>query len=320
MNRRCGIIFIVFFLAVIYAVPLVQGCYEYVTVHKIQALDIVADAIVTPFSKANTVHELLVRTQQQSEALLVEINKSHAVAGGGKWESYPAEQAADEALFTVSDVKKAASTINRHVKADTTTEFFGKLNGLSQGFSDVLSALRNGTPPDSVAGFVRVIQAQIADLIARNPRKTALSVPILATKNIPHIFWTDLYLRPFEKEMENTSVFATAIRPAMLFTRFTLFNDLGEKAVPGVNSWFFYKPDVDYLVRPYIRDPRSIIVDPNDKALSDDPLEAIVAFKNQLKKFGVDLLVMIVPGKTSIYPDMLNSSVSPEKSGTFSHS
>jgi len=321
MNRKHSIIFIVFFLVVIYSVPIIQGCVEYVKYHKVQALDLVVDAIVTPFSKANAINGLLVKTQKQSENLLAEINKSHAVAADKKWESYFAEQIADDALFLVSDIKKSASTINRHVKADTTTDLFVKLGLLSQGFSDVLTALRNGAAPDSIAGRVNIIQTQIADLIAQNPKKTVVSVPLLATKNIPHIFWNDLYLRPYEKEMENTSVFATAIRPAMLYTRFVLFNDLGEKAVPGdVNNWFFYKPDVDYLVRPSVRDPRSIVVDPNDKPLSDDPIKAIVKFKNQLQKRGIDLIVMIIPVKASIYPDILNSSVSPGKSGTFSHS
>jgi hypothetical protein len=320
MNRKHLIVFIAFFLAVIYSIPITQGCVEYVRYHKVQALDLVVDAVFTPFSKANVINGLLVKTQKQVEALNAEINKSHSVPPDKKWESYTAEQLADDALFIVSDIKKSASTINRHVRADTTTELFVKLNGLSQGFSDVLAALRNGEQPDSIISSVHAIGAQVADLIEKYPKKTAVSAPLLATKNIPHIFWNDLYLRPYEKEMENTSVFATAIRPAMLYTRFLFFNDLGEKAVPGQGGWFFYKPDVDYLVRPYIRDPRSIIVDPNDKPVTDDPIKAIVAFKDQLAKNGTDLLVMIIPVKASIYPDVLNSSVPPTTSGKISQS
>jgi len=42
--------------------------------------------------------------------------------------------------------------------------------------------------------------------------------------------------------MENASVFAQAVRPAMHFARYALLRDLGEKAIAGKSSWFFYKP------------------------------------------------------------------------------
>jgi hypothetical protein len=99
-----------------------------------------------------------------------------------------------------------------------------------------------------------------------------------------------------------------------------LFQDLGDKGVLGRNGWFFYKPDVDYLVRPYIRDYRSIVIDPNKKVITDDPLKTIITFKNQLAARGIDLLVVIIPGKPSIYPDMLSPGILPSASGTFSHS
>jgi hypothetical protein len=56
-------------------------------------------------------------------------------------------------------------------------------------------------------------------------------------------------------------------------------------------------------------------VDPNDKVMTDDPVAAIVNFKKQLSDRGIDLLIVLMPVKPSIYPDVLNSSIKPEMSG-----
>ena len=98
----------------------------------------------------------------------------------------------------------------------------------------------------------------------------------------------------------------------MFFLRYALYRDLGEKGVLGKNGWFFYKQDVDYLIRPYVLDKRALKVDPNDQVVSDNPIQAAVTFKKQLAAFGVDLLVVIIPGKPSIYPDMLAGSANPD--------
>jgi hypothetical protein len=58
-------------------------------------------------------------------------------------------------------------------------------------------------------------------------------------------------------------------------------------------------------------DKRALKVDPNDKVVSDNPIQAAVTFKKQLAEFGVDLLVAIIPGKPSIYPDMLAGNADP---------
>jgi SGNH hydrolase-like domain, acetyltransferase AlgX len=316
MNKNHNLLFIGFFLAVIYSVPLVQAAVEFARDHRIQAFDIVVDAIITPLTKANAVHELLVKERLRTDGLIREL----AVSSEKTWTSSTTEKMLDEALFTVGDIRKAASRINRHVNADTTVEFFRNISILSTGYSDALTQVRSGRSPDSISQDMTVLTKTIDDLLAQNPKRTALSIPVLATKNVPHIFWNDLYLRPYEKEMENASIFAGTIRPAVLGARYVLFGDLGEKAVAGTTSWFFYRPDVDYLVRPYIRDPRSIVVDPNGKPVNDDPIRTIVDFKSQLDSLGVDLLVVIVPVKASIYPDLLSRRMKPEQSGSFSHS
>ncbi len=95
--------------------------------------------------------------------------------------------------------------------------------------------------------------------------------------------------------------------------------DLGNKGVKGAHDWFFYRPDVEYLVRPDVFDARARTVDANDVALTDDIVGGIVDFKEQLAARGIDLLLVAMPGKPSIYPDLLNPSVRPESAGTISH-
>jgi hypothetical protein len=128
------------------------------------------------------------------------------------------------------------------------------------------------------------------------------------------------YLRPYETEMEKGSLFATAVRPWMTFLYYTAFGDLGNKGVKAVEGWLFYRPDVDYVIRPDVFDQRSRSVDANDVALTDDIVGAIVDFRDQLASRNIDLLFVAMPAKPSIYPDLLNPSVAPEKAGAISHS
>lgn len=128
------------------------------------------------------------------------------------------------------------------------------------------------------------------------------------------------YLRPYEKEMEKSSIFANAVRPWMLTFYYAVFGDLGSKGVPGRERWLFYKPDVDYLTRPYVLDRASRSVDPNDASMTESIVDSIVSFKNQLAKRGIDLLFIIMPTKPSIYPDLLVRGIDPGMSGKLTHS
>jgi hypothetical protein len=106
----------------------------------------------------------------------------------------------------------------------------------------------------------------------------------------------------------------------MQFFRYNFLRDWGGKALAGRNGWLFYKQGVDYLLRPNITDPRAKVVDPEDKPILESAVDSIVAFKNELAKLDISMVVVIVPGKASIYPDLLSKHVKPDKSGTFGHS
>jgi hypothetical protein len=122
-------------------------------------------------------------------------------------------------------------------------------------------------------------------------------------------------LRAFEKDLEGASVYAKAIRPWIQSVFFLALRDPGDKAVMGRDGWLFYRPDVQYLLetdvpqgdtgsgtlRRVLRVPPPVEPAPT----FEDPVSAIVNFREQLYRQGIHLLVLPMPGKPSVYPDKL---------------
>jgi hypothetical protein len=112
-------------------------------------------------------------------------------------------------------------------------------------------------------------------------------------------FPTAANLRVYEKDMEKANWAARLSRPWFQFAQFGWLKDGGEKVVIGSAQWYFYKPGLKYMLA------RS---EPAQSAKgTNDPVAAIVDFRDQLAARGVRLLVMPVPNKDSIYPDRLTS-------------
>lgn len=130
--------------------------------------------------------------------------------------------------------------------------------------------------------------------------------------------WKGAYLRAFEHAVEDENAVVLAVRPKYQLAVWKLFNEPGEKVVLGKNPkntpdshsslvsslssgpWLFYRQDVEFLVQPSPLDLRA--------AKLDNPIKAIEKFRDQLKEKGIELLVVIVPGKPSIYPERLTGS------------
>ncbi len=103
-------------------------------------------------------------------------------------------------------------------------------------------------------------------------------------------------LRTFETNIENRSVYATAVRPWVQSLLFMALRDPGEKALLGRDGWLFYTPDVRYLVE---NKPAESDTEP------ENPVLAITTFSRQLSQRGIHLIVLPMPGKPSVYPDEL---------------
>jgi hypothetical protein len=104
-------------------------------------------------------------------------------------------------------------------------------------------------------------------------------------------------LRAYERTLEAANWAARLGRPWVHFAQFAWLRDGGDKVALGRDDWLFYRPGVQYLLG------RTDGAATN--GAPDDPLPAIVDFRDQLAARGIRLLVMPVPNKESIYPDRL---------------
>ncbi|MBD3419851.1 MAG: hypothetical protein GF398_07025 [Chitinivibrionales bacterium] len=266
-----------------------------------------------------------------------------------EWDYSDAEYAAEEAMFLVADINKIMTSVNRHITVEVDTYEvkegnIGKLDNWSNGIvrsnaKDIyrlnkirgrLDRFSKSVPdekPTSLLDTFSVIQKQLQAFRKKYNKATPRQIPAMAAVTFfKHTWMSRRYLRAYEGELEETSVFANGLRPPMQFIRFTLLHDLGSKAVLGKNGWYFYRPGFEYLTYPHIRDRRSMpdtttnIIDPSPVIIRDDPIGEIVKFKEQLADYGAELLVVIVPGKPTIYPDMISDRMKPEDAGKVTHS
>src|SRR5262249_54482451 len=90
---------------------------------------------------------------------------------------------------------------------------------------------------------------------------------------------------------------------------FVTLRDTGAKGLFGRDNWLFYRPDVRYVVEPdrlEIDGSDSKWVKPSSSSTHRESVaRAIVHFRDQLAERGINLVVVPVPGKPSVYPDQV---------------
>jgi hypothetical protein len=106
-------------------------------------------------------------------------------------------------------------------------------------------------------------------------------------------------LRAYEKNLESASWAGRLSRPWIQFIEFKWLKYGGEKAVVGALGWYFFKPGLNYMLAR---------ADARMNA-TNDPVAAIVDFRDQLAARGIQLMVMPIPNKDSIYPGRLSSRI-----------
>lgn len=123
---------------------------------------------------------------------------------------------------------------------------------------------------------------------------------------------TEAHLRRFESRLEQQSFLARQVRPLVQLGQWVVLGDPGDKALLGCDGWLFYKPGVRYLSE---RPPASakLVGGPGDTARGSkeavsavaDVVRAVREYRDQLARRGIELLVVPVPNKESIYPENL---------------
>lgn len=132
--------------------------------------------------------------------------------------------------------------------------------------------------------------------------------------------WTELFtLVPTEKQLrrtekrleENSWMFRTA-RPWAQWALFEILGQAGHDIVVGKDGWLFYRPGLRYLIEPL--PAKSVAGAPND------PVQAIVSFRDQLAAHDIRLLVVPIPVKASLQPGQLSNRAAGRTTDISRHS
>lgn len=308
-------LFVCFFILAISIVPVFQGISELKDRKSIQFFDIFEDTFITPTKHLNSISNSfhLLKTELNKADLLLSNSLS---LQNDRIDTLSVHL--DEALNIAENIKRESITINRHI-SDSTGPFVLFIDSI---ISEI-NLLVQSVPDDEMFIKDRIpsIEAKINQFSINVVHHNMFSYTRRTLVNFfKYTIFNHNYLRKYEKEMENSSIFAVAIRPVIRFANYAFFNDLGDKAILGKNGWMFYKPDVEYLYKPSVTDIRSKVVDYNSQPLKDDPVNAILNFKKQLAEMDIDLLVVIIPGKPSVYPDLINPNIRISEERKISHS
>ncbi len=104
-------------------------------------------------------------------------------------------------------------------------------------------------------------------------------------------------LARYERTLEDHSVIGRAVRERWHWLSLVALNAGNQKAVVARERSLFYRPSLDFaLARGFMADPQA----------EGHPVRAIVAFRDCLRRQGVELVLLIAPGKESIYPEWLS--------------
>jgi len=297
-----------FFIVIIVMVPVTQAVSELKEKKGIQFLNICEDTFITPAKNARRISQLL-------EEMKGELRSADSILTDNAdiSESETLIMHLEEAKSISEAIRNQCVSINRYIN-DTSNGLIGVIDSLTEEIS-VLEE-----EPVSIKAGLPSVYNRIEFISNRMNRKGLNYIGEIIHHFFKYTAFNHHYLRKYEKEIENSSIFANSVRPFVQFVSFKMFGDPGEKAIMGKNGWMFYKPDVEYLHKPSVTDPRTKVVNYNSKPVMDDPVKVILDFKNQLSEMNIELLVMIVPGKPSIYPDLINPSIKVTLKQEISHS
>lgn len=239
------------------------------------SLDIFKDVLYTPFVRESRMEMLSARLDSTWRTA------RESIAAGSE-----TADALEPVIGALSDLEAVALTVNAYASLDTAEAGYKLLKQ-----ADTLLASLEDEPES-----FKVVDSTLKAVVGEFGHFSV----VRAISGVKHYgVWTSRYLRAFEKKVEDENALVLAVRPRYQLAVWNIFNDPGEKVVLGAGEgrWLFYRQDVEFLVQPSPLDVRS--------AKLDNPIAAIEKFRDQLKAKGVELLVVITPGKPSIYPERL---------------
>ncbi|MFT5697426.1 MAG: hypothetical protein ACI8ZB_000274 [Desulforhopalus sp.] len=118
-------------------------------------------------------------------------------------------------------------------------------------------------------------------------------------------------LDQLETNVEENSFLRSFFLPPLQKFYLDALGQGNEKVVVGDDGWLFFRPGVDSLSGPAFLDKEQLQsrVEGHElweKSVQPDPVKAIVDFKNQLSRRGIQLIVLPVPVKPSVHAEQLS--------------
>lgn len=305
-SNKAMIVFIFMFLFITGSVALVQTVYEIISKNPINIFTIFRDTFIEP-----------IYTEEKKRTHLEQLNIQ--ISSIGKQKSLKSKENDDigeiieNAFFSVQDLRKTNVSVNRYV-SDSMQIQIRYLDSLENCLQSLQKRVEDGKSYESEHETIR----RLIKNFEEKQNGSILSTLTLPVKTLfRHTLFNTKYLRMFEKDIEESSVIENSIRPAFQYLRFRLAGDYGDKVIRGRNGWLFYKKDVEYL---YLKPVKDVKESSYNNETEDNPLSVIIDFKNQLREYETDLLVVIVPTKPAIYPDLITPGLTEKEIGSISHS
>ncbi|OGU10765.1 MAG: hypothetical protein A2075_06325 [Geobacteraceae bacterium GWC2_58_44] len=84
----------------------------------------------------------------------------------------------------------------------------------------------------------------------------------------------------------------------------------------GVDGWLFSRQELDHISKGEFWGEAAQTTSLAGKPDSRDPLAAIIDFKQQLERAGIELIVVPVPAKAHVYPDKFVAGIAAEQAGS----
>ncbi len=185
-----------------------------------------------------------------------------------------------------------------------------------------VTAVTRGTALALCAGFVALMtvipifelsRAAAGDPAAAAPWQRLASIPSEARAR-DGLFETNRAvlegLHAFEDSLEDESRLGQTLRPGAQKFLTGVLGAGNEQAYVGREGWLFYRPDVEYVtgrgfLQPDVLERRVRNTEEWTAPPQPDPRPAIVELHRDLASRGITLIVMPVPVKPTVHPDML---------------
>ncbi len=118
-------------------------------------------------------------------------------------------------------------------------------------------------------------------------------------------------LRTYEQSLEQHLEWARPLRQWAQRQQTKWLGAGNHKVALGSEGWMFYRPEIKALTGygPLREEPQSVASDPSLRAWQP-PLQPILDFAEQLQSRGIELWLVPVPMKESIYPELLGGQAS----------